>query len=200
MASEQIFRWLFSIIFLGAFSISVYYRRKARRQGETIPRVREGGLAVLGRVVFGIPVLLGAFTYVINPSWMAWAEVPIPVWERWLGVAAGLCTLPVFAWIFKSLGRNISETVFTKRDHQLVTNGPYRWIRHPLYSVGTLMYVAIGLIAQNWFIGLMGLSSSAMLMLAVIPWEEAKLIETFGDEYVVYKKRTGTLLPWIGRG
>jgi protein-S-isoprenylcysteine O-methyltransferase Ste14 len=45
-------------------------------------------------------------------------------------------TLPAALWVFSALGRNVSETVLTKGDHELVTAGPYRWIRHPLYTTG----------------------------------------------------------------
>jgi hypothetical protein len=51
-----------------------------------------------------------------------------------------------------NLGRNVSETVLTKESHELVTSGPYRWIRHPLYTTGIALFVALGLIAANWFI------------------------------------------------
>jgi protein-S-isoprenylcysteine O-methyltransferase Ste14 len=55
-------------------------------------------------------------------------------------------------WLFSSIGSSITQTVATKKDHELITHGPYGWVRHPLYSVGTLMFMALALVAANWFI------------------------------------------------
>ncbi len=49
------------------------------------------------------------------------APFALPAWIRWIGVIAGLLTIPAVPWVLGSLGHNVSETVLTKRDHQLVT-------------------------------------------------------------------------------
>ena len=57
----------------------------------------------------------------------------------------------LFVWTFRSLGKNLTDTVVTRRQHTLVQHGPYRWIRHPLYSSAALLIAALSLIAANWF-------------------------------------------------
>lgn len=94
-----------------------------------------------------------------------------------------------------SLGRNISETVLTKEDHELVTKGPYRWVRHPLYTAGTLLLIGAALTAANALLGALTALAAVLIRLVVVPHEEARLIETFGDAYRDYRRRTGTLLP-----
>lgn len=197
MEHDRLFGWLFIIIFLTTFSISAYFRRKARRSGEVIPRVREGKLSLLVRLVFAAPIYLALLAYMVNPDWMAWSSVPLPLWLRGLGVAVGLAMLPVLYWVVRTLGRNISETVLTKEDHRLVTQGPYRWVRHPLYSVATIIFVSLGLVAANWFIIVMAVVIIVGMTLVVIPKEETQLISKFGDEYREYMKRTGRLAPRI---
>jgi len=150
---------------------------------------------VILRLVFALPLFLAIVAYVINPAWMAWSSVAAPVWVRWMGGVLGLAIVPLTYSVFRAIGRNISETVLTKETHELVTDGPYRWVRHPLYTVGSLLLTAISLLTANWFIGLMTLLAIVMIALVVIPREEANLIETFGDAYRTYKKRTGRLLP-----
>lgn len=81
----------------------------------------------------------------------------------------------------------------TREEHELVTGGPYRWVRHPLYAVGSSFFVSLSLVAANWFMGL----SSLSVLLVRLPKEEEKLIERFGDEYRQYMKRTGRLLPGL---
>ena len=195
MEQEGLFRWVFIAIFVATFSISGYFRRKARKSGEVIPRVREGKLTLLLRLLFAAPIYLSFFAYMVNPDWMAWSSVPLPTWLRWLGVAVSLGMLPVLYWVVSTLGRNISETFLIKEDHSLVTQGPYRWVRHPLYSVATIIFVSLGILAANWFIVVMAFLIIIGIALVVIPKEEAQLIAKFGAEYREYMKRTGMLAP-----
>jgi protein-S-isoprenylcysteine O-methyltransferase Ste14 len=142
----------------------------------------------------GLILWLSPFVYLVNPAWMAWSKVGLPEWARWLGVLMGvLCTLGIY-WLFSSIGSGITPTSATRREHKLVTRGPYRWVRHPLYTIGSSMFVAFGLMADNWYIALLGVL--AFIGMAIrTPKEEANLIAKFGDEYREYMKRTGKFLP-----
>ena len=68
----------------------------------------------------------GLVPFVLNPAWMAWASVPIPAALR-----CARRTGALGIWTFRSLGRNITDTVVTRREHTLITSGPYRYVRHP---------------------------------------------------------------------
>ena len=199
MEQEGLFRGFFIVIFVATFSISGYFRRKARRSGEVISRLREGKLNLLLRLLFAAPLYLSFFAYMAAPGWMGWSSVSLPTWLRWLGVAVGFGMLPVLYWVMSTLGKNISETILTKEDHKLVTHGPYRWVRHPLYSVATVIFVSLGILAANWFIMVMALLIIIGMALVVIPKEEAQLTEKFGAEYHEYKKRTGMLALRLDR-
>ena len=188
------FRWILIAVFVSSISISAYYRRKAR-QSETIARGEEGGLFILLRLVFALPLFLSVLAYMINPAWMDWSSAPVPTWLRWMGAVLGVAVVPLTYWVFRTIGRNISETVLTKETHELVTDGPYRWVRHPLYVAGSLLFVTASLLAANWFIGGITVVVIVMIVLVVIPKEEANLVETFGEAYRAYMKRTGRLLP-----
>jgi protein-S-isoprenylcysteine O-methyltransferase Ste14 len=97
-------------------------------------------------------------------------------------------------WLFRSIGNSISPTVSTRTEHRLVTGGIYRYIRHPLYSVGTTFFLSFALMADNWFFAVMAVLAFVLLALR-LPNEEAHLIEKFGDEYRDYIKSTGAFLP-----
>lgn len=191
------FRWFARAALVGCMSISAFYRRGARLEGETIPRRRERTLLLAGRGIVAIPLFVSTVMYVVNPDWMAWAPLAAPMWSRWTGVALGLLTVPAAYWVFSSLGRNVSETVFTKTHHALVTHGPYRWIRHPIYTTGGALVVAIGLIAANGFILVFALIAVALIRLVVVPIEEQELLTKFGDDYRDYMQRPGRLLPRV---
>jgi len=103
-------------------------------------------------------------------------------------------TIPLLYWVFRSLGKNLTDTVATRREHTLVTRVPYRWVRHPLYLSGTVFWLALSLVSASWFIGLMSVLSFAAVVIRT-PIEEAKLIQRFGDDYREYMERTGQFLP-----
>lgn len=193
--NENIFRILAALILFTGIGISSYFRRKADRDsGETISRKVDGTVLMNIIKIGGLILWLSPLVYLINPAWMAWSKIGLPEWIRWLGVGLGiLCTLGIY-WLFSSIGSGITPTSATRREHKLVTSGPYRWVRHPLYTVGSSMFIAFGMIADNWFIAALG-ALAFIAMASRTPKEEANLIEKFGEEYRQYMKRTGRFLP-----
>jgi protein-S-isoprenylcysteine O-methyltransferase Ste14 len=113
---------------------------------------------------------------------------------RWIGVGIGVASMVLIYWMFKSIGIGISPTVATRREHKLSTSGPYRWIRHPLYTFGTFAFLSLGVMADSWFMVLLAVLGFILLALRT-PNEEARLIEKFGDEYREYMKQTGRFFP-----
>jgi protein-S-isoprenylcysteine O-methyltransferase Ste14 len=193
--NENIFRVLAAVILFSGIGISSYFRRKADRDtGEKISRRVDGTPMMTLIRIGGLILWLSPLVYLINPVWMAWSKIGLPESVRWLGVGFGiLCVLGIY-WLFSSIGSGISPTSATRQEHQLVTSGPYRWVRHPLYTVGSSLFIAFGMMSDNWFIALLGVL--AFIGMAIrTPKEEANLIEKFGDEYREYMKRTGRFLP-----
>ena len=132
------FRSVFIGIFVAGLAISSYFRWRARKSGGVIPRRREGTLAMILRAAMALPLVAAILLYAFFPRLLYWSAVPLPTWVRWLGAGLGVTCLPLLWWVFRSIGANISETVLTKTGHKLVTVGPYRWVRHPLYAVALL--------------------------------------------------------------
>lgn len=192
---DVVFRGVFFVVFLAAFVISGYHRRRARQSGETIPRRAEGSGVLMIRMALALLVLISFIAYVFAPGWIAWANLGLPTWLRWGAAAIALACLPAIWWMFVSIGDNISETVLTKRTHALATHGPYRWIRHPLYAFALLLLFSLALLASNWLLLLWPCIGVVVFSLVVIPREEANLIQTFGKQYEEYRDRTGALLP-----
>lgn len=193
--NENIFRILAAIVLFTGIGISSYFRRKADKEsGESISRKVDGTPMMTVIRIGGLVLWLTPLVYLINPAWMVWSKLGLPEWVRWLGVFIGvLCVVGIY-WLFSSIGSGITPTSATRKEHKLVTRGPYRWVRHPLYTVGSSMFIAFGMMADNWFIALLGIL--AFIGMAIrTPKEEANLIEKFGDEYREYMKRTGRFFP-----
>jgi protein-S-isoprenylcysteine O-methyltransferase Ste14 len=193
--NENIFRISAAIILLASMAISVYFRLKADREsGEKVSRQVDGTIFMRIVKLGGLMLWLSPFVYLLNPAWMAWSKIGLPEWARWLGIGLGIVCAALIYWLFSSIGRGITPTSATRQQHALVTHGPYRWVRHPLYTVGSTMFVAFGMMADNWFIAALGILAF-IAMAARTPREEANLIAKFGDEYREYMKRTGRFLP-----
>ena len=194
MSMDPVLRGLFLTVFLLTLVISGYHRRRARA-GETIARKAEGTPALLLRAAGGLLLLASILLAAVAPPWMAWSVLPLPAGLRWAAAAVALACLPLLWWVFTSIGSNISETVLTKKTHQLVTHGPYRWVRHPLYAGALLEILSLALVAESWLLFLLGCAAAVVFRFVVIPKEERNLIQAFGRAYEGYRQRTGALFP-----
>ena len=195
MNTETIFRLItFSTLLISA-GISIYFRLKADREtGQTISRSVDGNILMTIIRLGGLILWLSPILYVLNPGWMEWSKIGLSDELRWLGVGLGiLCVFGIY-WLFSNISNNITPTSVTRREHKLITSGPYRWVRHPLYTIGASLFVSFGMMADNWFIALLGLLMFIVMAIRT-PKEEANLIEKFGDEYRNYMKNTGGFLP-----
>lgn len=145
-----------------------------------------------------LPLFLSVVLYAASPGLMRWASFEVPEslkWVRWVGAALALSCIPLARWVFAHLGSNVSETVLTKQHHELVTTGPYRWVRHPLYSTGLMLFAGVGLMNLSWFVLLFAALTLAGVLFIIIPREETQLSAVFGDDYRRLTGRTGRLFP-----
>jgi protein-S-isoprenylcysteine O-methyltransferase Ste14 len=115
---------------------------------------------------------------------------------RWIG--AGLFALGVglVFWSGVALGRLYSGDVTLQERHHLVTDGPYRLMRHPRYSGGILLALGLSLTFDSW-IGLIVSVVFVAIILFRIRDEEALMQREFGDEWDDYCKRTPRLVPFL---
>jgi protein-S-isoprenylcysteine O-methyltransferase Ste14 len=196
--NENIFRILAALILLTGMGISSYFRIKADKEtGEKISRKVDGSV-MMNIIKFGGLILwLSPFVYLINPQWMAWSKIGLPEWVRILGIGIAIINDVLLYWLFSSIGSGISPTSATRKEHKLSTSGPYHWVRHPLYTVGSMLFISFGMMADNWFIAALGVLAF-IAMAKRTPQEEANLIEKFGDEYREYMKHTGRFFPKVG--
>jgi protein-S-isoprenylcysteine O-methyltransferase Ste14 len=105
--------------------------------------------------------------------------------------------LVLFLWSHKSLGTNWSNTLDIKKNHALVKEGPYKFIRHPMYAFFYLYAISIGLMSSNWLVLIAGFLCWTCTCLLRIGREEKMLAEEFGQEYRDYMKKTRRLVPFV---
>ena len=108
-----------------------------------------------------------------------------------------LCTagMAFLVWGRQHLGRNWSQTVSIKKEPELVTSGPYRYVRHPIYAGGLVACIGSAIVCGGAWIFLLLILGPLFLRRA---GEEDKLMEQqFPNEYPAYKKRTKALIPFV---
>jgi protein-S-isoprenylcysteine O-methyltransferase Ste14 len=194
MNDDLFFRPIFVAGFVTVILIIGYRRIQSQATGETLDRLQEGVFTLVALRLAGLVHWSAVIAYMINPSWMAWASVPVPVWVRWGGVGICVAAIVLVTWTLRGLGRNLTDTVVTRRAATLVTHGAYRWVRHPFYGCMTLLIVGNALTAANWFMLLSGIVVLALIV-ARTRTEEEKLVARFGDAYLAYMAQTGRFVP-----
>jgi len=193
---EGFFRVAVGALLIAAMGTSMWFRRRADRAGGGISRARDGAVMPIVLTAFGIAGAVSLLAWLIRPQTFDWALLRLPLWARLVAVGLAASCLPMFYWMFQHLGSNVTATSVVRENARLVTTGPYRFIRHPMYTFGTLFYAALSLAMDTWW--MMLLVGCAFLIIA---WrtqrEEANLSARFGAEYERYRERTGRFFPKI---
>lgn len=186
---------LAALALLGAgMGVSITFRHRAERAGEPVSYAAEPLWLRIPLRLAGLAFLASFLTWLVHPPAAAWASFAVPPALRWAGAVVGLATLPGLWWVFTTLGRNITRTVVTRRRHTLVTGGPYRWVRHPLYSIAVVTWLGLGLLMANVFVMLVAAAAFGVLVRRT-DIEEAMLVKRFGARYRAYMARTGRFFP-----
>ena len=194
--SQTFFHNIFVIFFALFAVIRVYFQWRARLVKGQV-EYKESRFNTALRALIGAIFFLGVLVYIVRPDTLAWADLALPQWVQWLGVVLGGISIPLLAWTQLALGSNFSPTLHVRQEHTLVTSGPYRYVRHPMYTSLFLSLSAILLLTRNWLVGGIPLVGLSVILLMRLPREERAMTEKFGDEYREYVKRTGRFLPRV---
>jgi protein-S-isoprenylcysteine O-methyltransferase Ste14 len=124
-----------------------------------------------------------------------WGWGLAPGTPQYIGLVVMVIGLVLRNWAIIKLGRFFSRIVTIEIGQRLVTDGPYRWLRHPSYTGMLLMYAGINLALGTWLGALAGLGLVFIATVYRIQVEEKALVELFCDEYRAYMQRTWRLFP-----
>ena len=161
------------------------------------PFIRWGGdLAQVVPLVYPVLVLVApGWGYDGSLNWSSGIDLVL----QGIGLGLWVIGVIVIVWAGRVLGRYMSVEGLTV-DHELVTSGPYRYVRNPVYTSFTAIAVGTGLVFRSYL--LVGL---AVVWVAATRWwaaAEEELLASpqgFGDGYVAYAERTGRFLPKLQR-
>ena len=174
--------WIFSILFI--LIRARFHQREQEDLVEFAP-TREHWTA--GQ--FSL-ILLGTHGW-----WLSHAESSnTPSLLMWLGALLMGSSIPLLYWVHKSLGHFFSARLVLQEEHQIIQDGPYQWIRHPMYTVGFMYLIGAGLLSDSMVVLLLPTISFAVLVGLRVSDEEA-MLEQSNPKYGEYKERTGPFLP-----
>ncbi len=194
MDHEQAFRLILIAGFVTVFPIGLYHRLRSQATGEKLDRRQEGLFILLTLRPLAAVRMVGVIIWLIDPARMTWSAVALPIWLRWCGVGLGVVAAALLIWTFRTLDTNLTDTVVTRKNHTLVTTGPYRRVRHPFYLAFLMAMIADSLVMANWFLALTGGLAVSLIFIRTAR-EEANLLSRFGDDYRQYMEMTGRFFP-----
>ena len=144
-----------------------------------------------------VPLALGIAllaTLHVPFAWLATRILPPSAVWFWLGLALVVLGLAFSVAARVWLGNNWSGMVTLKQDHELIRSGPYRWVRHPIYT-GLLLAILGSAIALGEWRGLVALVLVAVAFLRKVAIEERFLTQQFGAAYARYRAEVPALVP-----
>jgi protein-S-isoprenylcysteine O-methyltransferase Ste14 len=142
---------------------------------------------------------------VVLVVWLGFRQFPeyfgqrlLPRSAAWvyIGLVLTACGLGFTIWARRILGRNWSAAPSIQRDHELIQRGPYRLVRHPIYT-GLLLAVFGSCLAEGraWNLSMFGIV--AILLIVKLKAEEALMARQFPEAYLEYRRRVKALIPFL---
>lgn len=188
------YRWLFTSLFAlmwgGWLALWIAMARgvKEAAQSETaVSRLSHVGPLLVGAYLLAAPAPLAA----LNGRF-----VPLAIWPAALGAALTFAGFAFSIWARFTIAANWSSDVQLKRDHELIVEGPYRWVRHPIYTGVLLMFAGTALAVGEWR-AVLAVALAAGAFWRKLRLEEAVMRGQFGDAYARYAARVPALIPFL---
>ncbi len=195
MSAAIFYRWFFTILFVGMWvGWYILWRVMARRvkaaaQSESLP----------SRLSHIVPLVIAGCLLAAPPLPIPLLYdrfVPLALWPPTLGAVIAYAGLAFCVWARFMIADNWSGIVQVKHGHDLVVGGPYRWVRHPIYTGLLLMFVGTALAGGEWR-GVLAVAIAAASFWRKLRLEETAMRGEFGDAYDRYAERTSALIPFM---
>jgi protein-S-isoprenylcysteine O-methyltransferase Ste14 len=183
---------VFWAVFFWAFGIESRFLRRATSTASGHVKVDAGSMwaVVVGTWISMVVATTIAFRV---PS----ATFPNRVLFFGLGVAVLIAGSLLRRHCFQMLGQYFTYDVRVTTEQPVIERGAYRWVRHPSYSAGILMFLGMGLALGNWISLAILLATIVGVYAYRVRIEERALLATMGDQYAQYMRRTRRFVPFL---
>jgi protein-S-isoprenylcysteine O-methyltransferase Ste14 len=185
------YRWLFPAVWLVFIAFWIAMARGGKAVAE-----RE---SVYSRLSHYLPLAIGVYLLaaphvpiaVLNDRF-----VPLTLWPVRLGAALTVAGVAFAIWARMWIAGNWSSDVTLKRDHELIVDGPYAFVRHPIYTGILLGLIGTALAVGEWR-ALLGVAIAAGAYWRKLTIEESVMRRQFGEAYARYAERVPALVPFV---
>ena len=143
--------------------------------------------------VAGNITLILAFALAFSP----WLVVPFPRLSLGIGIALLIIGSLLRRYCFRILGKYLTPAVTVTPDQPIIEKGLYRWVRHPSYTAGFLVYFGIGFALGSWLSIIIFVIFIVAVYSRRVQAEEAAMLKTLGEPYRAYMARTRRFIPFI---
>lgn len=187
----------FKVVYLVLFLVITVVRKMATskiQKSEFLQRDKSTGDKVL--LAFDSLGMIIPLIYVFSP-WLDFANYSLPDCTGWLGAILFVMAISILHLSHAHLGQYWSPVVGIKKQHVLITSGIYKYIRHPMYAAHIVWSIAQILLLHNWIAGWSFFAVMIPHYILRVGKEEAMLKKQFGEEYEMYQKNTGRIIPRI---
>lgn len=151
-----------------------------------------------GRALIALSLWLGVILALIAAWAVPAARLPGNGWGTLLaGLVCLWAGIGLRVWAIQTLGQYFRTIVMIQTNHQVIQDGPYRFIRHPSYAGTVLTAVGVGLALGSWLSILLGTAGAMFGFMSRIKVEESTLRERLGPSYESYMRRTWRLVPFV---
>jgi protein-S-isoprenylcysteine O-methyltransferase Ste14 len=190
--SEIVYKIAFCFLWVCYVSIRTPHAKKYEKieKIKSVDKSRERIMMIFLMIGLTIIPMLWVVT-----TWLNAFEMNLPFIVRIFGIAMAVFSLWYFWIIHKTLGENWSPTLEISINQKIIKHGPYRKIRHPMYTQIWIWTIAQGLIISNWIAGLIGILLWAVLYFYRVYKEEKMMLDEFKEEYADYMEVTGRIFP-----
>jgi protein-S-isoprenylcysteine O-methyltransferase Ste14 len=184
------YAWIFWAVFL--FAYVPEFRIIARSRPAPGATTDRGSMLLI--MLAGWIGMMGAFVVAGIPAF-------VMVRGQKIWFAAGLVLLLSGSLLrrhcWRMLGKHFTGDVKAAEDQPVIENGMYRWVRHPSYTGGMLMYLGTGLALTNWLSVAIIVTAGGAAYLYRVRVEERALQAALGGRYQEYMRRTKRFIPFV---
>ena len=187
----MVYRWLFPFLWLVFIAVWIVMASSGKAVAE-----RE---SIYSRLSHYLPLALAIYLFAAPHVPVAALNdrfAPLALWPVQLGAALTFAGIAFAIWARMRIAGNWSSDVTLKHDHELIVAGPYRWVRHPIYTGILLALIGSALALDEWR-GVLAVALAGAAFWRKLKIEEAVMRRQFGEAYARYAKRVPALIPFV---
>lgn len=183
-----LFNGLFLLVFIGVYAVDYIVPRYTNPSYQRKSLKSDQGSYLLITFVIFLEIFLSIYFRMKDVG-------TLTGFFQWLGLAVMVAGSAFRQWALIHLRRFFSRTIQIESEHQVITSGPYQWIRYPAYSGMIAVYTGLSMAIGTWLGALIAFLTVTASLLYRIRIEENTLLRALGEEYSKYKAQTWQLFP-----